>query len=516
MSSATHALRAVGIEEKLTTSRANADVTTRSRTLALACIVVVAGFLDLHNLGSQPFWTDEVVTYDVATSHGLGFVKLATRNASMAFYHLVLHGWVMLVPPTDFNIRLLATVFAVAAVVAVYVLARKLFGSAVGLAAAALLAVNPFFLNYAQEARSYTLTVFLVLLSWSFFIESCRHPKLLNLAIYIAATTLAIYSHNLAMLILPAQFVAIFLFREEARLVRIRLAGALCIAFLLVSPLFLIAALLYRRDNDWIAASIGPPGLNSLREVLGSFAAGTPAPRIAGQLLELLFVAGAFLYFQRFVTASRRGSKEFGSYALIVGAFALPIALLMGVSQLEPLFIPRYVLICLPFLVVMVAVGWLLSGSRLVAAVGLMLLVGLSLRVDQSYYLNPYKPDWPEATKFIVDNARHGDKLAFVPSYGRFEFEHNLQRVVGGDSQLTIIYPTVDAAGHSFDSLSLMKIALNTPCDRLWVVSSGEMIFEKQVFNELMLNSKYGVVFRENFRGISVTFYGHSAMAALH
>jgi uncharacterized membrane protein len=414
---------AIGIGGKPHTLRTTTDVETRSR-LALACIVAVSASLDLHNLGSQPFWLDEVVSEMIASSHGMRFVKLAfAREANMAFYYLMLHGWLTLLPPSDFNIRLLSTIFAVGAVAALYVLARKLFGAAVGLTAAALLAVNPFFLSYSQEARSYTLTVFLTLVSWSFFIESFRQPKLLNFATYITATTLAIYSHNLAMLILPAQFVAIFFVQHETHVVPIRAASALCVAFVLVLPLFPIAAHFYSGADDWIAAGVGPPGLHSLREVAVSFAGATAPPRIRQRQLEALFAAGFFIFLARFVTAVCEHSAEAGSYALVVGAFVLPIALIMAVSQVFPMFIPRYVLICLPFLVLMIAVAWMTCSRRWMAAVGLTLLILLSLWSDRSYYLNPSKPDWPEAIKYIIDNARYGDKVAFVPSYGQLAFD---------------------------------------------------------------------------------------------
>ena len=229
------------------------------KRLALALTIVAAASLDLHNLGSQSFWLDEAISDAVANSHGMSFVKAAFgREGPMAFYYVVLHGWLMLVSPSDFNIRLLSTIFAVGAVAALYALARKLFGPAVGLAAAALLAVNTLFLSYAQEARSYTLTVFLTLVSWSFFIESCREPKLLNLTTYVGTTTLAIYSHNLAMLILPVQGVALFFVQRETNAGRVRVASALCTICLLVLPVFLIAHF-HSGSVDWIAARVGSP-----------------------------------------------------------------------------------------------------------------------------------------------------------------------------------------------------------------------------------------------------------------
>jgi uncharacterized membrane protein len=235
---------------------------TRER-LVLALTIVAAASLDLHNLGSKPFWLDEAFSDAFASSHGMSFVKLALgREGSMAFYYVVLHGWLMTVSPSDFNIRLLSTIFAVGAVATLYVLARKLFGSAVGLAAAALLAVNPLFLSYAQEARSYTLTAFLTLASWSFLIECCRKPRLLNLTIYVGTTTLAIYSHNLAMLMLPVQGAALFFLQHNTNASRVRVARALCTICLLVLPLFFIAAHFYGGAANWIAARVGPPGLS--------------------------------------------------------------------------------------------------------------------------------------------------------------------------------------------------------------------------------------------------------------
>jgi hypothetical protein len=77
----------------------------------------------IYNLSSQPFWLDEALSDAVANSNGMNFIKLAfEREASTAFYYLMLHEWLRLVSPSDFNIRLLSSIFAVGAVVALYVL----------------------------------------------------------------------------------------------------------------------------------------------------------------------------------------------------------------------------------------------------------------------------------------------------------------------------------------------------------------------------------------------------------
>jgi hypothetical protein len=424
----------------------------------------------------------------------------------MAFYHLTLHAWLLLVRPGDFDIRLLSTVFAVAAVPALYLLGTELFDPAVGLAAAILLAVNPLFISYAQEARSYTLTVFLAVMSWLFLIRCCREPQSLNFAKYIAAATLTIYSHNLAMLMLPAQGATILFIRGN-RGDRVRLISAVCAVCVLALPLFPIAAHWYHGDADWIAASMGRPGLRALREVAISFAGGIPPPRIRQRLLEALFAAGFLMCQWQFAVAFRKRSADTGSYECVAFALGVPIGLLMAVSQVFPIFIVRYVLISLPFFLLITAAGWSGFRRRWVGALGLTLLVLLCLWSDQAYYSHPDKPAWRAAIRDITNNACYGDELAFVPAYGRFPFEYNLRGITQSPAPITIIYPrwnsVFEMAGQYVGSPALMNAALKRACPRLWIVQSHLTgSGAGRTLNGII--SRYPIVLHKEFRGISV------------
>jgi len=479
------------------------------RCVALALAVIAAASLDLYKLGSQPFWFDEALSGAIASSHGAAFIDLAfVREASMALYYLTLHIWLTLVPPTDFSIRLLSTIFAIAAIPSLYLVAAELFTPATGLAAALLLAVNPFFLSYAQEARSYALVVFLTLMSWWFILQSCRKPRFLNLATYVCVTTLAIYAHNLAMLIVPAQGTAVLCLRRDTRGL-VRIAGAMLAVCLLVLPLFFLAARFYDASADWIAVGIGRPGLGALREVAVSFVGGIAPPRIRQRSLEALFAIGFCTYLWRSVTVARNQSAETANYICAAAAFGMPIALLWGVSQIFPLFIVRYVLICLPFLLVMVAAGWVESLSRWVALPALALLVLLSLWADRSYYSTPSKPEWQQAIEYISKNIHYGDKLVFAPAIGRFEFDHSIKRFRSSDIQFAIVYPRWDSFfevnGEYTGSPALTRAALNATYERLWIVEiqlTGDRT--EQLLSQVI--AKYSVVRRKEFRGISVIF----------
>jgi len=95
-------------------------------------------------------------------------------------------------------VRSLSACAAACAVPALYGLGRRLFGERTGVTAALLLALNPLFVQHAQNARSYGLLVALTLSSF-LFVEARRHPSSPSGGGYAATTgALAIYAHYVA------------------------------------------------------------------------------------------------------------------------------------------------------------------------------------------------------------------------------------------------------------------------------------------------------------------------------
>src|SRR5439155_19635285 len=130
---------------------------------------------------------------------------------------------------------------------------RQLFGRNVGLLAAFLLAINGFHIRYSQEARSYSLYVFLVVLSCWFYIRSADDPSRQIYCIgLVAASVLAIYAHFFAVLILPVfWFAAIVVRRPSFPWKRLLASTAgICAGGL---PLFLFALLKNQGQRNWIS-----------------------------------------------------------------------------------------------------------------------------------------------------------------------------------------------------------------------------------------------------------------------
>jgi hypothetical protein len=436
-------------------------------------------YLDLHRLDAKPFWLDEAISESIGVSSGSAFVKLAfARETNMAFYYLLLHWWLALVHPSDFTIRLLSVICAVAALPVLYAVATKLFDERVGVAAALLLAVNPTFVSYSQEARSYSLAIFLSLVSWSAFIDCAREPTRLESMKYVAATTLAVYTHSLAILILPAQgLTLLYLEREWSK--RRRLLWAMSLVGLLLVPMFILTAYWYSGGEEWIARKIGVPGLASLREVAVTFAGAIAPPWVRQRSLEVLTALGFVMFLANWVKGPQQPTFRTTGYGCAAIALVAPIALLMCISQAIPLFIVRYVLICLPFSILIVATGWCQFRDRRVATSGVVLLVLLSLWGDQAYYSYSARPNWREAINYVSSGARDGDRLIFVPAESRFEFDHNFKRFCKRTVGFSVVYPRwnsfFEVDGQYYGNDELRDAALKLTPNRLWVVIEPDL-----------------------------------------
>jgi mannosyltransferase len=143
----------------------------------------------------------------------LSYVLHQDSNASL--YYAVLHVWMGL-GQSEAIVRLLSVLLGSGTVLALYALGNRLFGRTVALVASLLLAVNGFHIHYSQEARSYSLLVFLATISSLFFLMSMERPIRRNWFLYVLTGALVIYAHVFGILVLAAHWGSlVFLRRRE-------------------------------------------------------------------------------------------------------------------------------------------------------------------------------------------------------------------------------------------------------------------------------------------------------------
>jgi uncharacterized membrane protein len=172
----------------------------------LAAILLLAAVLRLSTLGLQSFWYDEAFTPVHVLRTGLGATLhnvVHTENTPPLWY--VLEWGVSRVLGTGVvALRLLSALAGIATVAVAWAIVSELAGRRAAIVTATLVAVNPLFVWYSQEARAYGLFVFAAALALLCFLRALREPSNRHLAEFALTASLALLSHYFAVfLVIP-------------------------------------------------------------------------------------------------------------------------------------------------------------------------------------------------------------------------------------------------------------------------------------------------------------------------
>ena len=150
-----------GLQEERTPDE-TFSMTSRQWRLAVVAELVLGAILGSLFLDTHGLFLDESVSATLATAPWHVFAHVVThREANMALYYLLLRGWVVF-GHSEIALRSLSVIIAVGSLWVVIVLARRLFGPRAALLAGLLFAVNPLFVQFAQDARGYSLALLFV------------------------------------------------------------------------------------------------------------------------------------------------------------------------------------------------------------------------------------------------------------------------------------------------------------------------------------------------------------------
>ena len=122
----------------------------------------LAAGLVLYDLGSRSLWLDEGVTFTTASQHGSRLLQDALGDGgNMVSYYLGMHYWTALFGSSEFAIRLPTALAAIGTVPVCFHLLKRLFDLRAAVFGAFFAAVSIPFVWYAQDARAYTVALFL-------------------------------------------------------------------------------------------------------------------------------------------------------------------------------------------------------------------------------------------------------------------------------------------------------------------------------------------------------------------
>ncbi|MDA8218073.1 MAG: glycosyltransferase family 39 protein [Dehalococcoidales bacterium] len=399
--------------------------------IAMAVLAVTAvGFaLRICRLSAQSFWYDEGISVTLAGRNLAQITQGALADIHPPVYYYVLHFWMQLAGNSEFSVRFVSVAAGVLAVCLLFNLARRLFTSGTGLAAAVLLAVAPLAVYYGQEARMYSLLLALTLL-WTIVwlkllndgeARTGRQSAILWGA-YLLLALLCVYTHYFAFLLLAFQGLwMVIVSVRRPRLLGRRLVGPVATVGLYI-PWVLNMSFgqleSFRRGAE-------QPGLDTIVwRMFDDFTLGHLAKvDEATRWPFLAILALGLIYGLIGGKRPRRGMAIAALYLLV------PVAGMLAMSTIRPAYQARLMLLATPGLYLLLGLGVaglayggrrLLAGVRLGMPAGLLLgagaLVVMVNPIVGSLQLLYYDQEWQRddfhgVVQYIVNNAAPDDAV---------------------------------------------------------------------------------------------------------
>lgn len=477
-------------------------------TIYCPLLLALAAYgLRLHGLTAQSLWRDEVDALRFALAPPAQLLNTFSQPGQNGpLYFLLLRGWVALAGSGEFSLRYSSLLPGVVSVALTFALGRRLFGRSVGLTGAALVAVSPYLVWYGQEAKMYALLTTLALLSlYALHRATCGRARWW--VVVVIATSLAMYNHILAALLIPLQMALLLIWRPAGR--RAWLGAAAAFAALTLPYLPLLA---WQLPMALAPAETGYPFMplqTMLTVLLNGYSVGLVPWGSTAVLVPfaLLMLVGA-------VTQAQVPKRQRNATALLVWLL-LPVVLVFAISLIRPLFTDRYLIWVAPAFYLLVALGIaglarsdfmhaLLShlGSipRWSGAVLLAMLLVLDVQGVHVQETTPFKSDFRGAAAYVAAHIQPGDLVIFQMPYIRYTFEYYYRG------------PTYAWAEGLWTNGGLSEadadVALRgqtTGFDAVWLVESESEMWDQRGLVRRWLEAHGQVDLRAEFMRVNVT-----------
>jgi uncharacterized membrane protein len=361
----------------------------------LAALTIAAAALRFSTLDLQSFWYDEAFTPVhvlhpslVATLHGV----VKTENTPPLWY-IVVWAWSRIFGTGVVSLRFPSALAGVATVPVAWAIGRELGGrGAAGrraaIVCAALVAVNPLFVWYSQEARAYGLYVLLSALAMLCFLRAERSPSPGRLAAFALSAALALLTFYFeAFLLIP---MALWLLRDRAR--RRATLPAIAVPALVGLALLPLIVAQGGHGTQWITSWALASRIATIPQYYLTGYSGAPLGHSIEFLIALAIVAAIALGLRRGLAAeARRGALL--AFAIAACGVLIPLVMaLLGADYLAP----RNVVAAMIPLTAMIAViaAAPASGRVGLALVALIAAAFLAITIDVNFNVRLQRSDW--------------------------------------------------------------------------------------------------------------------------
>ena len=483
-----------------------------NRSILVLAILLAALFLRLYNLGRESLWLDEVFSIKFAELSLSEIFFLPENNPPL--YSIIMHWWILLFGVSEFSVRLPSAIFGFLTVFIMYKVGGKLFNIDVGKLSSLLMAFSAFHILYSQEARTYSLSVLLTLLSMYFFISLLSKVTYRILGGYLLSSILLMYSHIYGLFIIIAQniyFIVLFLLSREEKLNFKRWMLIQCTLIFLFAP--------------WISVFV-----SQIREVQKDF--WIQSPRISSIIYSFLSYSGSEWLLSLLLTVSsfslisyeNLGGGMDGKYFFkslesyqwrirlldtdkvyfLLTWLITPIVLPFIISLFsQPIYYTRYTIVASMAFYLLAARGIANIHNKYFKSSTIIIFIVLSLIPIWRYHNNINKEEWREVAKYVDAYGRGGDLLLFNASYCMLPFNY----YSGSDLLVKKGFPEKNK---NVDEENINKLSEAVRgYDRVWVILSHSGDKKELITKKLM--KSFRLSHRKDYQDIKLYLFEKGA-----
>jgi uncharacterized membrane protein len=387
----------------------------------LIAVLVVAAFLRLYHLCYQSIWVDELHTM-IETNPAISFKEsndiILYREGTPRLYFFLVKIFNSVFGHTVFNARLISVFFGLLSVVFINKLGTKMFNKNIGLYSAVLLTFNLFLIEYSQEARTYSMLVFFVILAFYgliLFIKKSTYTNALFLGIVLGLVTNAHPIGILNVLSIYIVLIYILFIEKKARIDLFKKIFTSGIVFIVVFlPTIPTIEMVSNFKSFWIVEPSLPYLFQIFNQLLGS-------SLVITFLFFLIYVVFVYKSIQ---IISRKSVQVYQNYLIgfiIVNVwiwFEVTIILLKSYFGIS-IALHRYFIAIVPAFILIIAVTIdFIKNEGLKKMVVFLLITYLiaDIFLIKDFYSVNRKSQFDKVANFIED--KNTSKYKIVSSWG--------------------------------------------------------------------------------------------------
>ena len=347
------------------------------------------------------YWYDEICSIFYAQKDLNAIKSYATWDINPPFYHYILHYWIKVVGIGEEATRSLSLLLNGIAGGILFYFSKKYFNLKTAIIASILFFTNDILFYYAQETRSYTLDVLMVIVSNFVYFKLYEKPSWKYAFILAFVNWAAIYTHYLFAAVVMFQGIALLIYFDKKKFLWFVVSG-LTTLIIFNKWLQRIYEVLLRGGNPHLAKEIG---LTDLYDTITSLMNGD----ITVLIIAVVMIVGIYQLI-------KEKEYHFQFMYMFLSGFGFVLVLFI-LNFKSAVFIERYLIFSL--VGIFISIGYMFSKIKMQRNYILYILLIIAGGLNLNFNLS--KPmDYRGAAEFVKEN-KNDKTLILVQSSALLE-----------------------------------------------------------------------------------------------